>query len=44
MTYYCPRCKKEFDEFPRGVVRCPYCGSRIILKARPPVVKVVIAV
>ncbi len=42
MTYYCPNCGAEFDELPRPV-RCPRCSHRIILKKRPPVVKVVVA-
>ncbi len=42
--YMCPVCKRKFEEFPRGIVRCPYCGSKIILKTRAPVVKVVKAI
>ncbi len=41
MTYVCPNCGHEFEELPKIAVRCPYCGHRIILKARPPVVKIV---
>ncbi len=44
MRYMCPKCGNKFDQLPKeGGIRCPYCGNRIILKTRPPVVKVVIA-
>lgn len=31
--YVCMKCRKEFEMEDR--VRCPYCGFRIIVKARP---------
>ncbi|HDH07098.1 MAG TPA: DNA-directed RNA polymerase subunit P [Thermoproteales archaeon] len=43
--YICLKCGKMFslEEVvlieERGVIRCPYCGSRIVAKTRPPVAK-----
>ena len=40
MAYRCFSCGKEID--PKNVKRriiCPYCGSRIIIKSRPNVIK-----
>ncbi len=42
--YVCPKCKRVFDRIPEGAVRCPYCGYRVLFKAREPVVKVVKAI
>jgi DNA-directed RNA polymerase subunit RPC12/RpoP len=32
-AYKCLECRKEFDIEKR--VRCPYCGFRVVAKARP---------
>ncbi|MHA1712931.1 MAG: DNA-directed RNA polymerase subunit P [Candidatus Ranarchaeia archaeon] len=42
MGYICARCGKEItaaglEQLPG--VSCPYCGYRILLKSRPPVMK-----
>ncbi|MGM0687780.1 MAG: DNA-directed RNA polymerase subunit P [Promethearchaeia archaeon] len=42
MVYVCRKCRKEvttegLETLPG--VKCPYCGSRILYKVRPPVVK-----
>ncbi|MCD6247493.1 MAG: DNA-directed RNA polymerase subunit P [Candidatus Diapherotrites archaeon] len=37
--YKCARCGREFDNMPKGQVRCPFCAYRIVLKVRPPVTK-----
>ena len=42
MPYICSRCGKEVTQ--QGMealpgVKCPFCGYRILRKARPPVVK-----
>jgi len=40
MAYKCFECGKEID--PKSIRRriiCPYCGSRILVKSRPPVLK-----
>jgi DNA-directed RNA polymerase subunit RPC12/RpoP len=39
--YKCLKCRKEFDVEDR--VRCPFCGYRIIVKTRAPVIKRVVA-
>ncbi|MFH1409567.1 MAG: DNA-directed RNA polymerase subunit P [Nanoarchaeota archaeon] len=40
-TYKCFHCdKKVSEDFLRKRVRCPYCGSKIIFKARSTVTKV----
>ncbi|MBI5060703.1 MAG: DNA-directed RNA polymerase subunit P [Candidatus Aenigmarchaeota archaeon] len=39
--YRCLKCRKTFELEDR--IRCPYCGYRIIVKARPPVLKRVVA-
>ncbi|MCX6816216.1 MAG: DNA-directed RNA polymerase subunit P [Candidatus Aenigmarchaeota archaeon] len=33
MPYICMKCRKEFELEDR--VRCPFCGFRILAKARP---------
>jgi|APSaa5957512622_1039677.scaffolds.fasta_scaffold01867_19 DNA-directed RNA polymerase subunit RPC12/RpoP len=40
MAYKCFNCQREIDakNVERRVI-CPYCGSRIISKSRPPVIK-----
>jgi DNA-directed RNA polymerase subunit RPC12/RpoP len=40
MVYKCFECQKEIDakSIERRII-CPYCGSRIIAKERPPVIK-----
>jgi DNA-directed RNA polymerase subunit P len=47
VKYICLRCGREFDESQLAVmmtVRCPYCGYRVIAKARGGEVKVIRAV
>jgi len=39
--YKCVRCGKEFDELPKGLIRCPNCAYRILTKKRPPVTRTV---
>ncbi|MCD6482690.1 MAG: DNA-directed RNA polymerase subunit P [Candidatus Aenigmarchaeota archaeon] len=36
--YKCLICKKEIPKI-EGKVICPYCGSRILVKVRPKVIK-----
>lgn len=43
MSYRCVNCKKEVKEI-EDRVRCPYCGQRILVKARAEVIKTVKAV
>ena len=40
MVYKCFNCKREIESklIERRVI-CPYCGSRIITKSRPTVIK-----
>ncbi|MCD6357581.1 MAG: DNA-directed RNA polymerase subunit P [Thermoproteales archaeon] len=45
--YKCPKCGKEFSKEEMEIlpgVKCPYCGWRIVVKLRPPVVKTVKAI
>lgn len=37
MTWVCFSCRKKVEDV--KVVKCPYCGYRILEKERPPVVK-----
>ncbi len=37
--YKCVKCGKEFDELPKGLVRCPSCAYRVLIKLRSPVTK-----
>ncbi|MCD6227245.1 zinc-ribbon domain-containing protein [Candidatus Micrarchaeota archaeon] len=37
--YVCPKCGKEIEKIEQKFVRCPYCGSRILMKKRPPIAK-----
>jgi len=37
--YKCVKCGKEFDELPKGLVRCPNCAYRVLVKTRSPVTK-----
>ena len=37
--YKCLKCQKEFDDLPKGLIRCPNCAYRILAKVRPPVAK-----
>ncbi len=39
--YKCLKCKKDLDL--EDKVRCPFCGFRIVIKARPQSVKRVLA-
>ncbi len=35
----CINCGKIIEEFPEGRVQCPHCGSRMLFKPRPKVVR-----
>jgi DNA-directed RNA polymerase subunit RPC12/RpoP len=35
----CSACDRLVEKLPDGRVRCPFCGSRILLKVRPEVVR-----
>ena len=35
----CSDCGRAIEELPEGRVRCPHCGSRILFKPRPEVVR-----
>jgi DNA-directed RNA polymerase subunit RPC12/RpoP len=35
----CSTCGRLVDKLPEGRVRCPHCGSRVLLKMRPETVK-----
>jgi len=40
--YKCMKCGKTFDQEEMSIlpgVHCPYCGYKIIIKIRPPIVK-----
>ncbi|MEM3791426.1 MAG: hypothetical protein QXL16_01720 [Candidatus Micrarchaeaceae archaeon] len=39
MPYICIKCKKEISQLPKGFVRCPYCGYRVLAKKRPSIAK-----
>jgi len=42
MPYVCAKCGREMtaeDLKALPGVRCPYCGHRILYKARPPLIK-----
>jgi len=40
MSYKCFQCKKEIDaNLVQRRIICPYCGSRILTKTRPTVIK-----
>jgi DNA-directed RNA polymerase subunit RPC12/RpoP len=39
--YKCLKCKKDLDL--EDKVRCPFCGFRIVIKARPQAAKRVLA-
>jgi len=41
MPYVCSNCRREIKTLETGRVRCPHCRSRIIIKARPGVVRTV---
>lgn len=34
MAYVCVHCRKKIKDLENSI-RCPYCGSRIFVKARP---------
>ncbi|RLE81499.1 MAG: DNA-directed RNA polymerase subunit P [Thermoprotei archaeon] len=46
--YICLKCRKTFDQndivLIPGVMRCPYCASRIAAKTRPPIAKSIKAI
>lgn len=47
VRYVCIKCGKEFDESELTVmlsIRCPYCGYRVIAKARGSDIKILKAV
>ncbi|MFI5412865.1 MAG: DNA-directed RNA polymerase subunit P [Candidatus Micrarchaeales archaeon] len=35
MTYICAKCGKSIKQLDNNMIRCSYCGSRILLKKRP---------
>jgi DNA-directed RNA polymerase subunit RPC12/RpoP len=35
----CSACGRQVEKLPEGRVRCPHCGSRVLLKVRPDVVR-----
>jgi DNA-directed RNA polymerase subunit RPC12/RpoP len=37
--YKCWKCKKTIKSLDEAFIRCPYCGSRILFKERPPIAK-----
>ncbi len=37
MAWRCMNCGKVIEDI--KVVKCPYCGYRILIKERPPIVK-----
>jgi len=39
MEHRCLKCKKAFDLEDR--IRCPFCGFRVLIKSRVPVLKTV---
>ncbi len=39
MAYRCAKCGNEFDELPKGMVRCPSCAYKIVFKTRDPLAK-----
>ncbi|MFH1224636.1 MAG: DNA-directed RNA polymerase subunit P [Candidatus Diapherotrites archaeon] len=41
MSYKCIKCGDVFDSLPKGVIRCPKCAYKVLLKAREPVTKIV---
>jgi DNA-directed RNA polymerase subunit RPC12/RpoP len=38
MSYKCTQCGRKIPKI-EGFVRCPYCGSRILIKDRPNISK-----
>jgi DNA-directed RNA polymerase subunit P len=39
MAYKCSRCKRDVELEGVFGVRCPYCGHRVLLKERSPLVR-----
>jgi len=37
--YKCVKCGEEFAELPRGLIRCPNCAYKIVVKTRDPITK-----
>jgi DNA-directed RNA polymerase subunit RPC12/RpoP len=37
--FKCSVCGRLVEKLPEGRVRCPHCGSRVLLKVRPETVK-----
>ncbi|MCX8200416.1 MAG: DNA-directed RNA polymerase subunit P [Candidatus Micrarchaeota archaeon] len=37
--YKCVNCNNLIEKMDPSYVRCPFCASRIVFKARPPVAK-----
>jgi DNA-directed RNA polymerase subunit P len=38
MMYVCQNCGKKIEKI-ENFITCPYCGYKILVKERPPVVK-----
>ncbi len=40
MSYICPKCGAEVDiDLESNIIQCTKCGSRILMKPRPPALK-----
>ncbi len=39
--YKCIKCAEVFDDFPKGVIRCPACAYKIVFKVRDQVAKTI---
>lgn len=37
--YRCSGCNKKLEKIEQGSTKCPFCGSRILFKMRPEVVR-----
>jgi len=39
--YKCIKCGEVFQDFPKGIIRCPACAYKIVFKSRDPVTKTI---
>ena len=39
--YRCGKCSEQFNELPKGVIRCPSCAHKILFRVRDPLTKIV---
>ncbi|MDO8428776.1 MAG: DNA-directed RNA polymerase subunit P [Candidatus Diapherotrites archaeon] len=37
--YKCIKCTSELKELPKGMIRCPNCAGKILIKQRSPITK-----